>query len=158
MLISQIYNCSITILQTNITNADSVQISDSNTSSINWWMIIALIEFLALIYLVYRVYKKRNQSQYFTNNHKEGSELEPDENLDKMKNSSIDMTELINNIHKSGSLYKTLSRNCHPDRFTDPVRKQKADKIFQEISMNKRNHSKLLELKTIAEKELKISL
>lgn len=77
---------------------------------------------------------------------------------EKAKNTSIDMNNLMDSINNSNSLYKELSRKYHPDRFVNTPKQELAEKIFQEISRNKRNYEKLTLLKQQAESELDINL
>lgn len=71
-----------------------------------------------------------------------------------LQKTPIDMKNIMDDITKSKALYKILSSKCHPDRFTDESIKLKADVLFQEISLNRNNYSKLLEL----QKEASINL
>lgn len=71
-----------------------------------------------------------------------------------LQKTSIDMKNIMDDITKSKALYKILSSKCHPDRFTDESIKLKADVLFQEISLNRNNYLKLLEL----QKEASINL
>ena len=111
----------------------------------NFWFWIAIIEFLVILILFKKISVKK-QRFYDTFN------------LAKISNSrsvKIDMDDLLNNINKSNKLYKELSIKFHPDRFRDHKMVKKANDILKEISINKRNYKKLLELKEIAERELK---
>lgn len=111
----------------------------------NFWFWIAIIEFLVILILFKKISVKK-QRFYDTFN------------LAKISNSrsvKIDMDDLLNNINKSNKLYKELSTKFHPDRFRDHKMVKKANDILKEISINKRNYKKLLELKEIAERELK---
>jgi DNA-binding protein H-NS len=56
----------------------------------------------------------------------------------------------------SKSLYIQLNRVCHPDRFVNDSRQSVAESIFQEITENENNYSKLKELKSRAEIELEV--
>jgi hypothetical protein len=73
-----------------------------------------------------------------------------------LQRAPIDMKNIMDNITHSKALYKILSRQCHPDRFTDELTKKKAGEIFQEISHNRNNYLKLLELQKQAEINLQI--
>lgn len=116
------------------------------TSQMNWWLILAIIQFGAIAFLFYRNRKLKLAL------------VDPDKfsELKTAKTADVDMTDLMNNINTSRDEYKILSRKCHPDRFQDEEKKQKADELFQEISRHKMNSAKLLELKTKAAKELNI--
>ena len=84
--------------------------------------------------------------------------LNREDTFQNSKETEIDMDSLMDSIHKSRDLYKKLSSKCHPDRFTDKEFSEKAEIIFQEITRNKRNYKKLLELKEIAQSQLNITL
>jgi len=71
---------------------------------------------------------------------------------------NIDMDNLINSINKSNILYKELICKCHPDRFINDTRQKNAEDIFQEITNNKRNYKRLIELKERAIRELNVEL
>ncbi|MFN4763704.1 hypothetical protein ACKGJN_11310 [Gillisia sp. Q332] len=116
-------------------------------TTFSWWLLIVLFQFIIITFLLYKNRKLRL------------AQVNSDEfgELKSAKTSEINMTDLMNDINNSRDEYKILSRKCHPDRFQDEEEKRKADEIFQEISMHKRNHAKLSELKIRAEKELNIT-
>jgi hypothetical protein len=64
--------------------------------------------------------------------------------------------DLFLDINKSKPLFKELSRKCHPDKFIDPVKKQKAESIYKEITEHKHNYNMLIQLKQRATEELDI--
>jgi membrane-associated HD superfamily phosphohydrolase len=72
----------------------------------------------------------------------------------KAQASAINMEDLMNNINGASELYKELSRTYHPDKFIGTNLEIKANKIFQEISANKRNYDGLCKIKERAQKEL----
>lgn len=113
--------------------------------SINLWMWIAVAEFLIIIYLIIndRLNSKNKEKLRFKN-----------ESLGK----DIDFDNIINSSFNSTKLYDELKVKCHPDRF--PIDDEKniiADEIFQEITKNKTNIKRLIELKEEAEKKLDIN-
>lgn len=112
----------------------------------NIWLWIALAELaviVALVVLVSRKTKKQNL-------------LEQKFKADALQQ-EIDMNDVMGNIFQAKQLYDQLKRSCHPDRFTDRELRLKADALFQQITENKRNYSRLQELKAQAEKELMIN-
>jgi flagellar biosynthesis/type III secretory pathway M-ring protein FliF/YscJ len=123
------------------------ELATKESESFNWWMIIAVVELLLILFLLLRLKKV----------HRENS-LQNDgfDELRKAKSQDIDMTNLMNSINSSRDLYKELSKKCHPDRFQDETLKNKAENLFQDISKNKRNYGRLLELKEKAMKELDV--
>jgi hypothetical protein len=115
---------------------------DDNT---NYWILIASIEFLVILLLLLNKKKKTDFSDLNKSDFK------------KMKSQDIDMENLMNSITNSKELYKELSKKCHPDRFVNTELQFIAEKIFQEISENKRDYNSLLKLKERAIKELNIN-
>ena len=112
------------------------------------WLWIAVIELLIIVFLLWRLFKVKQKFK------------EPDllkEKLRQAKGSNVDMNNLMNSINGSKDLYKELSRKCHPDRFVNSEKQIIAEEIFQEISNNKRDYKKLIELKQRATEELKIN-
>jgi hypothetical protein len=112
------------------------------------WFWIALVEILIIIALIYKVYLKKEGLNL--------TYLETNKLKDSKKN-NINMDNLMNSIHNSRTLYKELSKKCHPDRFINDQKQKKAEEIFQEISKNERNFEKLSILKTRAINELNIN-
>jgi len=104
-------------------------------------------QFVLIIILLIIIVKKKRSAIY--------SEV-----MQKVKSSksvNVDMDNVMNSILLSKDLFKQLSSKCHPDRFLDAELNAKANEIYQEITKNKRNYNKLLELKEIAINELKIN-
>ena len=70
----------------------------------------------------------------------------------------IDFNNIINSSFNSIKLYDELKVKCHPDRFpTDKEKNMLAENLFQEISKNKTNVKRLLELKEEAIQKLNIN-
>ncbi len=70
----------------------------------------------------------------------------------------IDFNNIINSSFNSIKLYDELKVKCHPDRFpTDREKNIIAENLFQEISKNKTNVKRLLELKEEAIQKLNIN-
>ena len=112
------------------------------------WFWIALTELIIIIFLIYKL-KPKYKVFYLT-------DLETN-HLKNSKNNKIDMDNLMDSIHNSRSLYKELSKKCHPDRFINDPKQKIAEEIFQEISENERNFEKLSLLKLRAINELNIN-
>ncbi len=70
------------------------------------------------------------------------------------KSVNISMNSLMNDIHHSKALYDVLKVKIHPDRFVNTDKYDLSVSLFQELTLNKRNYTKLLELKKIAEQQL----
>lgn len=117
----------------------------TNINSVWFW--IALVELLLIIILLYIIKSKKKVSEL--------SDIDK-KNIKNSKNNTIDMENLVNSIHNSRTLYKELSKKCHPDRFINDSKQEIAEDIFQEITKNERNFKKLSELKSRAINELNI--
>lgn len=112
---------------------------------INWWLWIAIAEFGIIAYLVLKSQLKRNQSL-----------------KQKLKRESfdrdIDFDNIINSSFNSNEIYNELKVKCHPDKFpNDKDKNETADNLFQEITKNKNNVKRLLELKKEATQKLNIN-
>ena len=70
---------------------------------------------------------------------------------------TINFNATIQSAFHSSDIYDQLKVKCHPDRFVDDPEKMKmADALFQQISKNKNNYKRLLELKAEAEQKLNV--
>lgn len=127
------------------TTADTLQNTCmQNHNGSRSWFYIAIIEFLIILILLFVLRKKSKVS---------GGVVSKKEVLD----GEVDFVNLHDSIWKSQALYDKLKVKCHPDRFpTDPEKSEIAGNLFQEISKNKNDYNKLLELKKQAENKLNI--
>lgn len=111
----------------------------------NWWMWFAIAEFGVIAFLILKeqLKPKDTAKQRFKN-----ESLKQD----------IDFGNIINSSFNSIQLYDELKVKCHPDRFPNDKEKSTiAENIFQEISKNKNNVKRLLELKEEAIQKLNIN-
>lgn len=134
-----------------IATTDSLGVSSTENITIlqsSIWFLLAIIELLVILFLIYRL-KRVNNNLAFNDVAKK--------DIKKSQKTDIDMDNLMNSINGSRELYKELSKKCHPDRFANTDKQDLAEKIFQEISKNKRDFGKLSALKLRAEKELNIN-
>lgn len=135
-----------TIIQNSAKVASKAIISSAEPiQTTNWWMWLAIAQFGIIIFLVLKekIKLKETAKQKFK---KESLEQE------------IDFNNIIKSSFHSITLYDELKVKCHPDRF--PVDKEKnaiAETIFQEITKNKTNIKRLLELKEEAKQKLNIN-
>ena len=111
------------------------------------WFWVALLEFLIIVILIIKFNWLRSRTEISDLSKKKIKEFQKTE---------IDMDNLMSSINYSKNLYNELSKKCHPDKFTKDSQRKIADKLFQEISTNKRNYQKLLELKQRAIDELNL--
>ena len=111
----------------------------------NKWFIISIIELLFILYLLFRLRNSKKSNP---------EEIE----IKEAKDSSIDMEEMMKNIHLSTELHKKLSRLCHPDRFAGTELMELANNLFQEVQQSSKNYSQLLLLKERISNELKIKV
>lgn len=126
--------------------ADVVAQTQSCGGSINWWMVISIIEFAVIvIWLLGRTtkhYDKRSRIKQQVKN--EGD---------------IDFGNIVNSAFGAEALYKELIRKCHPDRFApDAAQMAIADDITERLGKNKNDIKKLNELKVEAINKLNINL
>ncbi|WP_264520948.1 molecular chaperone DnaJ [Flavobacterium sp. N1994] len=112
------------------------------------WFWIAIVELAVILFLIHKLKRKMKVSTL--------SDLET-KNIKNSKKSNVDMDNLINSIHNSRTLYKELSKKCHPDKFINDSKQKVAEEIFQEITKNERNFEKLNALKLRAINELNIN-
>jgi len=119
--------------------------SPETGNSTNWWMWLAIAEFgiIAVLILREKLKPKDTAKQRFKN-----ESLKQD----------IDFNNIINSSFHSVQLYDELKVKCHPDRFpTDKELNSIAENLFQEITKNKNNVKRLLELKEEAKQKLNIN-
>lgn len=112
---------------------------------INWWLWIAIFEFVLIVFLIIIVKIKLKDTirQKFK---KESLEQE------------IDFNNIINSSFNSKKLYDELKVKCHPDRFPTDIEKNIiAVSIFQDITKSQNNVKRLIELKEEAKQKLNIN-
>ena len=135
-----------TLIQDSIKVAgQAIAKTTENGAQTNWWMWLAIAEFgiIAFLILKEQLKPKDTAKQRFKN-----ESLKQD----------IDFGNIINSSFNSIQLYDELKVKCHPDRFpTDKEKNSIAENIFQEISKNKNNVKRLLELKEEAIQKLNIN-
>lgn len=134
-----------TVLRDTINIANEA-ISRTNTetiSSYNYWMWIAILELIIIVFLISFRKKPESTRVQFKREAKDGN---------------IDFGNIINSSFHVKPLYDELKVKCHPDRFpNDKEKSEIALDLFQEISKNKTNYKKLIELKELAKQKLNIN-
>ena len=116
-----------------------------NTIIQNKWLILASIEFLIIIILLMKLIKKRGVDNL-------------ENEILKSKGTSINMSDIMNDINLAPSLYKKLSRACHPDRFAGTDFGTTANEFFQEVQQAENNYAKLCDLKNQIEQKLNLTI
>lgn len=106
------------------------------------WQLIASAEFMVILALFIKI--KRG---IFPN---EMSQIK------RYKKTDLDMANVMQDLHLSRQLYKTLSRKYHPDKFIGTMKVELAEELFKLIQQNKSNYNGLLAIEKRAELELKI--
>ena len=120
-------------------------IASESNEHINWWLWIAIIEFVSIMFLVIK--QKIKPVDKIKQKFKK-------ESLDQ----EIDFNNIINSSFNSKELYDELKVKCHPDLFsTDKEKNLIAENLFQEITENQNNAKRLIELKEEAKQKLDIN-
>lgn len=120
---------------------------DVSGGDANWWMIIAISEFVVILILLMKPALFRRKETL-------GDGVF--QRINDLKKSEVDMENVMNSITSAKTLYKELITKCHPDRFQDESMREKAEKLSQEISSSQRDYAKLMELKNRARQDLNI--
>ena len=135
-------------MKTLLNTSKKIITNDNGIDFHSLWFWFSIIELLLIIYLIYKLKSKSKKVEL--------TDLDTNKIINSI-NIKIDMNNLMNSIHNSRTLYKELSKKCHPDRFINDPKQKKAEEIFQEITKNERNYEKLSLLKLRAENELNIN-
>lgn len=123
--------------------ADSVMQASQQETYIDWWMVVAIAEFVLIICVLFahrnRASKKRDIKRLVK---KEGD---------------INFANVIASSFGAEALYKELIRKCHPDRFAPDANKVAiANDITERLGKYKHDLNKLNELKQEAIHKLNI--
>ncbi len=139
-----------TIIMSLFSEPDTFEvINDTVASEGSLWKYVSIVQFGVIAYLAYKVYRKKPEIKFKNVNR---------ETVKEAASKELDMENVINSINKAKPLFKELSKKCHPDKFANSDKHESALKIYQKITTNKRNYSKLLDLKVLAEEELDIKI
>ena len=112
-----------------------------------FWKYFALTEMLVIIILIVVLFLKKRKGK-----------LSERELISEAKNAQINMNDLMLDINNSKSLYKQLSKKCHPDLFVGTPIHNEVESLFKDITENRRNYNELERLKKIAVEQLNIKL
>jgi hypothetical protein len=134
------------IIQDSIKLAGQAILKKGETVEItNWWFWISIIEFVIITFLILKLKLKLKES---------AKKRFKKESLKE----EIDFDNIINSSFNSIQLFNELKTKCHPDRFPkDEEKNIIANNIFKEISKNKNNVRRLLEIKEEAIQKLNIN-
>lgn len=125
--------------------ADSLVQASQQGSSLNWWMIIAIIELIAIIILLFTKGKADDKRQAIKKQVREEGD--------------INFGNVIASSFGAKALYDELIRKCHPDRFApDEEKVAIANDITERLGKYKNDLEKLNELKEEAINRLKINI
>lgn len=117
----------------------------SINNNINIWMIIAIIELIAIVILILRLRPKETNPKILAKQK-------------VMEEGNIDYANIINSTFKAQTLYKELIRKCHPDRFAPDETKMKiANELSSKITKYQNNYNQLKILQQEAEDKLNIN-
>ncbi len=120
-------------------------VATETNHQINWWLWIAIIEFVFILFLVLKQIRKPRDTT---------KRKFKEESLEQ----EIDFNNIINSSFHSKEIYDELKVKCHPDCFPNDEEKNIiAENIFQEITENQNNVKRLLELKEDAIQKLNIN-
>ena len=123
---------------------DSTKTTISMKGSHSYWMWIALGELIIILFLItkWKTHSKDAQAkQKFKSEALHGE---------------IDFDNVITSSFHANELYDKLKKTCHPDRFTSEEQRVIADQLFHQITQNRRDYKKLVELQHEAENKLHI--
>lgn len=113
-------------------------------AGINWWILIAAVEFLLIIVLLsLRKDKNSGRKRY----------------KEEALKGTVDFKNIVDSSFNAANLYGEMIRKCHPDRFIGDERKvEVANRLSAEISDNKNNIKRLEELRIEAREKLEVDI
>lgn len=125
--------------------ADSLAQASQQGNSLNWWMIIAIVELVIIVVLVLSKGKTDDKKRSIKRQVREEGD--------------INFGNVIASSFGAKALYDELIRKCHPDRFApDEEKVAVANDITGRLGKYKNDLEKLKELKEEAIEKLGISL
>ena len=110
----------------------------------NGWFYISLLELVFVVIILIgrlRMMRRKNAQK-----------------REILSSNNIDYDNIIKSSFNSQSLYDSLKKKCHPDRFLDKEKNIIATGIFAKIVENKYNYQELLSIKKEAESKLNIKI
>ena len=123
---------------------DSISPSAQSASSLNYWMIIAIVELVIIILLLVLMRKPSDDKRSTMKN-------------EVMGEGEIDFANILNSSFNAESIYKELLKKCHPDRFAPDEEKMViATDLTARITKCKHDIKSLNQLREEAKKKLNI--
>lgn len=123
--------------------ADSVMQASQQETYIDWWMVVAIAEFVLIICVLFA--------------HRNKASKKRDIKRLVKKEGNINFHNVIASSFGAEALYKELIRKCHPDRFAPDANKVAiANDITERLGKYKHDLNKLKELKQEAIYKLNI--
>ena len=114
--------------------ADSVMQASQQETYIDWWMVVAIAEFVIIICALFA--------------HRNKASKKWDIKRLVKKEGDINFANVIASSFGAEALYKELIRKCHPDRFAPDANKVAiANDITERLGKYKHDLNKLKELK-----------
>ena len=110
----------------------------------NGWFYISLLELVFVVIILIgrlRMMRRKNAQK-----------------REILSSNNIDYDNIIKSSFNSQSLYDSLKKKCHPDRFLDKEKNIIATGIFAKIVENKYNYQELLSIKEEAESRLNLKI
>ena len=124
---------------------DSLEQSAQSTTSINVWMIVAIVELVIIVVLLTLRKPKDNRLS--------------DIKKQVLAEGEIDFANLVNSSFNAEGLYKELLVKCHPDRFAPNSEMMAiANELSAKITKNKHDIKQLKALKEEARNKLSINI
>ena len=124
---------------------DSLEQSAQSTTSINVWMIVAIVELVIIVVLLTLRKPKDNRLS--------------DIKKQVLAEGEIDFANLVNSSFNAEGLYKELLVKCHPDRFAPNSEMMAiANELSSKITKNKHDIKQLKALKEEARNKLNINI
>ena len=125
--------------------ADSVMQASQQETYIDWWMVVAIAEFVLIICVLFA--------------HRNKASKKRDIKRLVKKEGDINFANVIASSFGAEALYKELIRKCHPDRFAPDANKVAiANDITERLGKYKHDLNKLKELKQEAIHKLNINI
>ena len=124
---------------------DSLEQTAQSTTSINVWMIVAIVELVIIVMLLMLRKPKDNRLS--------------DIKKQVLAEGEIDFANLVNSSFNAEGLYKELLVKCHPDRFAANSEMMAiANELSAKITKNKHDIKQLKALKEEARNKLNINI